>query len=107
MEAVAMNKPATAANQNLMQVVIKGKIDAIRRFDGKTYTRLITPAPDAYSRPQVVEVRSGQRLGARDDEVTVLSKLGGYARKAFRATDKETGEQLMVTPVDLTLDAVE
>lgn len=107
MEAVATNKPAIAANQNLMQVFIKGKIDAIRRFDGKTYTRLITPAPDAYSRPQVVEVRSGQRLGAREDEVTVLCKLGGFTRKAFRATDKETGEQTMVTPVDLTLDAVE
>jgi hypothetical protein len=90
-----------------MEVVIMGRVDARRRHDGTHYTRVLTPAPDAYSRPQVVEIRSKQSIGQKDEEITVHCKLGGYTRKAFRSTDKETGETTMVTPVDMTLDAVE
>ena len=90
-----------------MQVTIKGRIDARRRHDKTTYTRIVTPAPDPYSRPQTVEVRSRASLGQVGDEVTVTAILGGYTRKPFRSTDKDTGEQVMVTPVDLTLDALE
>jgi len=90
-----------------MEVLIKGRIDARRRHDGTHYTRVLTPAPDAYSRPQVVEIRSKQTLGQVGDEIEQLCKLGGYTRKAFRSTDKDTGETTMVTPVDMTLDAVE
>lgn len=90
-----------------MHVTIRGKIDASRRHEKTTYTRIVTPAPDPYSRPQTVEVRSAQRLGQAGDEITVLAQLGGYTRKPFRSTDKETGETTMVTPVDLTLDAIE
>jgi hypothetical protein len=91
--------------KRFMEVTVKGKIEAARRHEKKHYTRLITPAADAYTRPQVVEVRSNQRLGQQGDEITVDCKLGGYTRKAFRSTDKETGETQMVTPVDMTLDA--
>lgn len=96
-------KPSPA----FMQVHIKGRIDARRRHEKTTYTRILTPAPDAYSRPQTVEIRSKGSLGQPGEEVVVLAQLGGYTRKAFRSTDKETGETTMVTPVDLTLDAVE
>ena len=90
-----------------MEVTIIGRIDAARRFEKTYFTRFTTPAPDAYSRPQVIEVRSKARLGDVGDEVTVQAKLGGYTRKPYRVTDKDTGETSMVTPVDLTLDAVE
>jgi len=90
-----------------MQVTVKGRIDARRRHDKTTYTRIVTPAPDPYSRPQTVEIRSKGSLGQAGDEIVVLALLGGYTRKAFRSTDKETGETTMVTPVDLTLDAIE
>lgn len=90
-----------------MEVTIIGRIDTARRFEKTYFTRFTTPAPDAYSRPQVVEVRSKARLGDVGDEVTVHAKLGGYTRKPYRVTDKDTGETSMVTPVDLTLDAVE
>lgn len=103
MNAVTM--PAQVAPT--MQVRIKGKIDAQRRHGAVRYTRILTPAPDAYSRPQTIEVRSKGQLGSTGDEVTVLATLGGYTRKPFRSTDKETGETAMVTPVDMTLDAVE
>lgn len=90
-----------------MEVLVKGKIDAQRKHGQVRYTRILTPAPDAYSRPQTVEVRSKAQLGSTGDEITITAKLGGYARKPFRSIDKETGETSMVTPVDMTLDAVE
>lgn len=101
LNSVAQAKPVP------MQVLVKGKIDASRRHDGKTYTRLLTPAADAYSRPQVLEIRSSGKLGDRDEEVTVTCTLGGFTRKPFRFVDKDTGETTMVTPVDMTLDAVQ
>ena len=90
-----------------MQVTVKGRVDARRRHDKTTYTRIVTPAPDPYSRPQTIEVRSKGSLGQVGEEIVVQAVLGGYSRKPFRSTDKETGETTMVTPVDLTLDAVE
>jgi hypothetical protein len=110
-----MNAPATTSPTQgtasrapaFMQVTVKGKIDARRRHDKTNYTRIVTPAPDPYSRPQTIEIRSKGALGQVGDEVIVQAQLGGYTRKPFRMTDKETGETMMVTPVDLTLDAVE
>lgn len=104
MNAVTNLAPRAAAP---MEVIVKGKIDAVRRHESKRYTRILTPAPDAYSRPSVVEVRSTQQLGQKGDEITVTAKLGGYTRKPFKITDKDTGEISTVTPVDMTLDAVE
>jgi hypothetical protein len=103
----AVLNTAPSAKVVALQVLVKGKVEASRRFDGKRYTRIITPAADAYSRPQVVEVRSVAKLGDVGDETEVTCRLGGYTRKPFRTTDKETGETSMVTPVDLTLEAVE
>jgi hypothetical protein len=102
-----MNAAVSPAKIGPMQVLIKGRIDGVRRHEKTTYTRITTPAPDPYSRPQTVEVRSKQRLGQPGDEVAQLATLGGYARKPFRSTDKETGETTMVTPIDMTLDAIE
>lgn len=99
----ASAKPATKA----MQVTIFGRVQEVRAHKGVVYTRIVCPAKDQYSRPQVVEVRSKRRIGQRDDELDVLAELGGYTRAPFRMTDKETGETSMVTPVDLVLDAVE
>ncbi|MBL8357298.1 MAG: single-stranded DNA-binding protein [Delftia acidovorans] len=92
---------------NVMQVVVRGRIDASRKHDKTRYTRIVTPAPDPYSRPQTVEIRSKQSLGSQGDEITVVAQLGGFTRKPFRSTNQETGETVMVTPVDLTLDAIE
>lgn len=90
-----------------MQVAIKGRIETSRVYEGNRYTQIMTPAADQYSRPQLVEVRSKSKLGERGDEVTVTAKLGGYARKPYAFTDKQTGERVTLVPVDHTLDAVE
>lgn len=91
----------------LGEVVIKGRVQAARRFDGNVYTRLVLPAASEYEKPQVVQVRGKGKLGDRDEVVTVVCRVGGYARKPYDVTDKETGEVSKVTPVDITLDAVE
>ncbi|GAQ30846.1 single-stranded DNA-binding protein [Ralstonia insidiosa] len=102
--AVGAAKPNTVKP---MQVVVRGRIESTRSFEGTRYTRIMTPAADAYSRPQVVEVRGKQRLGERGEEVTVLCNLGGFQRKPYRVTNKDTGEVETVTPCDMTLDVIE
>ncbi|CAJ0724412.1 MULTISPECIES: single-stranded DNA-binding protein [Ralstonia] len=101
---VGAQKPASIKP---MQVLVRGRIEQMRSFDGTRYTRIITPAPDAYSRPQVVEVRGKQRLGEKGDEVTVLCSLGGYQRKPYQIKNKDTGEIETIVPVDHVLDVVE
>ncbi|QUP53867.1 single-stranded DNA-binding protein [Ralstonia syzygii] len=107
-----MSEPTTTQGQKAtsikpMQVFVRGRIEQIRSHDGTRYTRIMTPAPDAYSRPQIVEVRGRQKLGERGDEVTVLCSLGGYQRKPYQFKNRDTGEVVTVTPVDMTLDVVE
>lgn len=106
MNAVA-TPAATTAKMIPMQTRVVGRIDTVQRRDKITYTRVITPAPDPYSRPQTVEFRSKQRLGSPGEEIDQLGILGGYARKPFRTIDKESGEATIVTAIVMTLDAVE
>ena len=93
--------------QTPMEVLIKGRVEQRQRWEGKYITRVITPAQDAYSKPQIVSIRSKQPIGAVGDELTITCKLGGYTRKPYKSTDKESGDITYVTPVDMTLDAVE
>lgn len=106
MNAVVTPSPAPT-KMTPMQVFVIGRIEDVQRRDKTTYTRVITPAADAYSRPQTVSFRSTQRLGQKGEEIRQLGTLGGYLRKPFRTTDPETGETTMVTPTEMTLDAVE
>lgn len=102
-----MTDVATAQKLGLMEAVIKGRIEASRVHDKVYYTRFVTPAPDAYSRPAMLEVRSKAQLGQRGEEITLRARLGGFAGKAFEVTDKDTGEVRRGVPVRMTLDAVE
>lgn len=90
-----------------MQVFVKGRIEAARTYENKRYTHIITPAADEYSRPQLVEIRSKQRLGEKGDLVSVVCVLGGYSRRPYENKDKKTGEIQTIVPVDHTLDLIE
>lgn len=90
-----------------MQVLIVGRIESMRRYEKNTFTRVLSPAPDPYSRPQTIDIRSKQRIGQPGEEISVVGKLGGYPRKPYRVTDKETGEIVTVQPVEHTVDLVE
>lgn len=107
MSAVLSTPPVSTLRRDPMQVLVEGRIEYSSRFEGKTTSRIISPAADRYSRPAITAVRSKSSLGTAGDEVSVLCRLGGYTRKAFRATDKDTGEVKFVTPVNMTLDAIE
>lgn len=90
-----------------MGVLVVGRIEGSKTYEGKRYTQILTPAADAYSRPQLVEIRSKGRLGEKGEEISCHCVLGGFQRKAYETKDKQTGEIVKVVPVEHTLDLVE
>lgn len=90
-----------------MHVVVAGRIEGSKTYDGKRYTQVMTPAADAYSRPQLVEIRSKARLGEKAEEIACTCILGGFQRKPYETKDKQTGEIVKVIPVEHTLDLIE
>lgn len=75
------------------QVVLSGRINFVRVVNGaeKSFLTLMTlPAPDSYSSPSTVEVRSLERFGAVGDEVVIRCRLLGFKR-SFQRKDPETG----------------
>ena len=90
-----------------MHVVVAGRIETSKLYEGKRYTQVMTPAADAYSRPQLVEVRSKGKLGEKAEEITIQCVLGGFQRKAYETKDKQSGEIVKVVPVEHTLDLCE
>ena len=104
---VSSIKDKSALSLLPMHVLVKGRIESSRSHEGKRYTHIMTPAADAYSRPQLVEIRSKLKIGEKGEEVSVTCSLGGYQRKPYQAKDKNTGEITTVTPVEHTLDLIE
>lgn len=90
-----------------MHVVVAGRIEGSKTYEGKRYTQVMTPAADVYSRPQLVEIRSKTRLGEKGEEISAPCVLGGFQRKAYETKDKQTGEIVKVVPVEHTLDLCE
>lgn len=90
-----------------MQVLIRGRIESSSVHEGTRETKIMTPAVDEFSRPQLLEVRSKIRIGEKGELVTIKCQLGGYQRKAFQVKDKSTGEIRNVVPVEHTLDLIE
>jgi hypothetical protein len=107
MTAATAQKTVPLVNQKPMHVSISGKVLRCRRYDKKFYTTIITPAPDKYSKPSVVEVRSNSRFAEVDEETTCSAVLGGFEGRSYRVTDKDTGEQRSIVPVNHFLDMVE
>ena len=74
--------PATdGAKLSANQAVIRGRVTEVKSTEDQKYTVISLPAPDAYSKPQVVEVRSKRLLGKPQDDVTVRVAIEGYRRK--------------------------
>lgn len=90
-----------------MQVMVSGRIEGSKTYEGKRYTQVMTPAADVYSRPQMVEIRSKARLGDKGDEISVSCVLGGFQRKPYETKDKQSGEIVKVVPIEHTLDLTE
>lgn len=103
MEAVATKK---APVLGVRQLQITGKVMRTRRYQEFTYTTIVCPAADEYSKPQVVEVRSVRKFAEKDEVATFVAQLGGFEGKAYESRDKSTGEISRVIPVTLYLDYV-
>ncbi len=101
-----MNAPAqlSPVDQNKLainQAVIRGRVIEVKRGESGVFTSIMLPAPDSYTQPQSIEVRSRQLLGKPQEDVTVRVALGGF-RRGY--TDKH-GEKAYAT--NITLSAVE
>ena len=90
-------KGQLAANE----AVIRGRVIEVKKSQNGYFTAVALPAPDQYSHPQAVEVRSKNLLGRPQEDITVRVAVGGY-RRGYK--DK-MGEQAFAT--NNTLDAVE
>lgn len=88
------------------QVMVIGKLAAVRKAGQQWLHLIVMPSADAYSSPSTVEVGASGRLGQKDDEVKVLCKLSGY-RRSYKSVDQETGESRQVQTADNRLFAVE
>ena len=83
------------APQKFNTVAIRGKITLSRKLPkGGFATRFTLPATDEYSSAQNVEVYSKEKIGDREEILTVVCVLGGYYK---RQSNKETGEMYEFT----------
>jgi hypothetical protein len=86
---------------------VRGKVLRVRRHEAFTYTSIVCPAADEYSKPQVVEIRSKSRFAEKDEVANARVVLGGYEGKAYQVVDRDTGERRSIIPVTHYLDLVE
>jgi hypothetical protein len=90
-----------------LQCRVVGRVDSVDRYNNVFTTKVLCPAADLYSKPAVVPIRSTVRIGTKGDDIDVLVRLGGYPKKPYQATDKNTGEIRTVSQAEATLDLVE
>ena len=78
--------PQTALKPN--QMLAQGRISRVTRFEGQVETTVITPAPDAYSKPSQMRIQSPFKLGEAGDDVKVLVAYNGWPN-VFNGKDGE------------------
>lgn len=88
----AMKSVNSAVAVKPMQVLVQGRVESVRRYESSSYTLVKIPAPDEYSNPSTVEIRSKQRFAEIGESIKVICVLSGYAKRPRQITDKKTGE---------------
>ena len=76
-----MNAPVASIAPSLKvnQMFVQGRIENVTNFEGKFEHIIVTPAPDAYSKPALMRVNATSRLGTKGEEVKVLCAFNGWA----------------------------
>lgn len=76
-----MNAPVASIAPSLKanQIFVQGRIEHVTKFNDKFEHIIITPAPDAYSKPSLMRVNATNRLGSKDEDVKVLCTYQGWA----------------------------
>jgi hypothetical protein len=82
------------ANAQIPLVVrIVGRVDHVKQGTSKGKTSFLTlvktPAPDPFTAPSTVEIRSSARLGSVGEEVELFCNLKGYSQSGV---SEKTGE---------------
>jgi hypothetical protein len=89
--------------------LIAGRIGNARRITGQNGTSWLTlvtmAAPDEFTSPSTVELRSKGKLGERDEVWRGKVRITGF-RRSYKTTDQQTGEQLTVQTADTRLDVI-
>lgn len=83
-----------------------GTLSTMQLKEGKRWMQLmITPAPDAYSMPSVIELKSREPLGAEGDDWGGFVRLGGYPNN-YEITNRD-GEIKQVRSARIVLEVIE
>lgn len=107
------NAPGPAAPVSPSQVAqgvcaLSGRIHSQSSYRSQTGRVFVTvvklPAPDAYSTPQTVELRSAERLGDVGEDWTGRVRVGGYGR-TYTKTGPD-GESVRVLTADNHLTVI-
>lgn len=81
------------AQQTPLLVRICGRVDFVKQGTSKgkpSFMTLVkTPAPDPFTAPSTVEIRSGVRIGSVGEEVELFCNLKGYGQSGV---SEKTGE---------------
>ncbi len=93
-----------------LQARLAGRIVVRRRISTKNGPMVVTivklPAPDEFTSPQTVELRSSRSLGEPGDDWRGVVAIGGYGR-SYKQADPETGESRVVQTADNSLTVIE
>jgi hypothetical protein len=82
--------PAVTSTLKMNQIMIVGRIQHVSRFEGTFDHIIITPAPDAYSKPSVCRVSSSHKLGDVGEDLKCLCAYNGWANDY----DNKNGEKV-------------
>lgn len=98
MTTASVSAPATASVPRIraLETAIAGRVAerGVRSLDnGTVLTRIVIPAPDQFSHPQTVEVRSERRFAQPGQDVTIVARIGSY-RRTFRLRDGTQGDAI-------------
>lgn len=90
-----------------ISVNIRGRVVRCRDYRGRRYTTVLSPATDAYSNPELFEIRSRGHLANKDQDVSCNCVLSGSVLPLdeLRFSRNFGNEELM--PLVLTLDLCE
>lgn len=101
-------KPKTYSVQ-VNQGYVTGRLgtrSSMQMKEGKRWLQLlVTPAPDPYSMPSVVELKSKDPLGQEGEDWSGFIKIGGYPNN-YEVTDRD-GVIKQVRSARVVLEVVE
>jgi hypothetical protein len=105
MNGVEIRKHAGFGDPTL--VTVSGRVVGSRNYRGRRFTLVLSPSVDAYSSPQIFEVRSRRQRGNWDQDVSCTCVLKGSAQFLDDVKFDRDGKDVQVPPLALTLDLCE